>query len=200
MQIKNLKNLNKKNKESLNKNYNGCKGQIWIETVIYVLIGLTVIAIILSIATPQIQKMRERAILKQTINALNELDGEVKKIEQAPGNIKIIEFRIARGRLDINPVEDKITYVLENTNLEFSESGEEIKEGELTLKTEKVGRRFNVFLELRYRDKLNLLYKKGNEVKTLHGSALYKIKIENLGNGIDETGSEKPTKIDFSVE
>lgn len=170
------------------------RSQVWIETAIYTLIGLTIMAIVLSIATPQIQKMKERATLKQTITALNELNNEIKKVEQTAGTIKIVQFKITKGKLEINSEENKIIYVLENTNLEFSEAGVEIKEGELTLKTENNGRKFNVFLELAY-DNLQMTYNHEEETKTLHGSALYNIQIENVGdNNIDE-----PVHIDFKV-
>ena len=170
------------------------KSQIWIETAIYTLIGLTIISIVLSIATPQIQKMKEKAILKQTITALNELNNEIRKVEQTAGTIKIVQFKITKGKLEINSKDNKISYTLENTNLEFSEEGETIKEGDLTLKTEKYGRRFNVILELGY-DNLNITYNEADETKTLHGSALYSIKMENVGDNV--IGS--PTHINFKV-
>ena len=170
------------------------KSQIWIETAIYTLIGLTIIAIILSIATPQIQKMKERAILKQTITALNELNNEIKKVEQTAGTIKIVQFKITKGKLEINSKDNKISYTLENTNLEFSEEGETIKEGDLNLKTEKYGRRFNVILELVY-DNLDITYNSNEEPKTLHGSALYNIQMENVGD--NAIGS--PVHINFKV-
>lgn len=170
------------------------KAQIWIETAIYTLIGLTIIAIVLSIATPQIQKMKERAILKQTITALNELNNEIKKVEQTAGTIKIIQFKITKGKLEINSKDNKISYTLENTNLKFSEEEETIKEGDLSFKTEKYGRRFNVILELVY-DNLDITYNEEDETKTLHGSALYNIQMENVGDNI--IGS--PVHINFKV-
>jgi len=36
------------------------RAQIWVETVIYILISLTIIAIILSMALPQIEKLRDK--------------------------------------------------------------------------------------------------------------------------------------------
>ncbi len=172
-------------------------GQVWIETAIYTLIGLTIIAIVLSVATPQIQKMKERAIIKQTITALYELDKEIKNAEQTGGTVKIVQFKITRGKLDINSEEDKITYTLENTKLEFSEEGKEIEEAGLTFKTEKYGRNFNVILELDYSSTIDITYN-GNplETKTLQGGgSFYNIQIKNLGaDGIDDK-----TQIDFEI-
>lgn len=157
-------------------------GQIWVETAIYTLIGLTIIGIILSIITPEIQKIKERAIISQTNEALIQLNNEIQKIGQTEGNVKIVDFKITKGKLEIISVEDKIIYTLENTKLEFSEEGEKIKQGDIILRTEKVGKRFNVILELKY-DNLDITFNKENKLQTLHSASTpYKIKIENVGD------------------
>ena len=53
------------------------KGQVWIETVVYTLIGLSIIAIILTMAMPQIDKMKDKSVVEQTATALNELDKKI---------------------------------------------------------------------------------------------------------------------------
>ena len=172
------------------------RGQIWVETAIYTLIGLTIIAIILSIATPEIEKMKERTIIKQTITALNELSDEIQNVEQATGSVKIVFFKITKGKLDINSKLNKIIYTLENTNLEFSEEGERIKERGIIFQTEKHGQRFNVILELDLNSTLNITFNNKNEIKTLYGATSpYEIRMENVG---DNPIGDK-THIDFSV-
>lgn len=157
-------------------------GQIWVETAIYTLIGLTIIGIVLSIITPEIQKVKERTIISQTNEALVQLNNEIQKVGQTEGNVKIVDFKITKGKLEIIPDGDEIIYTLENTKLEFSEEGQEIKQGDIILKTEKVGKRFNVILELKY-DNLNITFNKENKLQTLHSSPTpYKIKIENVGD------------------
>ncbi len=170
------------------------KSQVWVETAIYTLIGLTIIAILLAVVTPQLQKMREKAILRQTLNALNEINNEIKKVEQTPGNIKIIDFKINKGRLEIDSIKDSLIYILENTNLEFSQSGQKIKEGDVTIETREYGRGFNVILELNY-PTLDVTYNENNEIGVLNSPGLYKIQIENVGD--NEIGS-KP-HINFNV-
>lgn len=169
------------------------KSQIWIETAIYILIGLTITAILLSIAIPQIEKIKEKTILKQTITAFDELNSEMQKVGENAGTIKIVLFKITKGKLEINSKEDKITYSLENANLEFSEEGQKIKEGDLTLYTEKQGRRFNVFLELYY-ENLNITFNGKEQVKTL-SQGTYKIQLKNVGD--NPIGNK--THIDFMV-
>ena len=150
-------------------------------------------AIILSIATPQIEKIKEKTIIKQTITALDELNNEIQKVEENMGTIKIILFKITKGKLEIKSNEDKIIYSLENTNLEFSEEGQKIKEGDLTFYTEKQGRRFNVFLELNY-ENLNITFSGKEQIKTL-SQGIYKIRLENVGDNL----LANKTHIDFTV-
>tara|TARA_Y100000310_G_C20499586_1_gene723277 strand:+ start:20 stop:556 length:537 start_codon:yes stop_codon:yes gene_type:complete len=171
------------------------KGQIWVETAIYTLIGLTIIGIILSIATPQIEKIKERSIISQTEDALNQLNNEILKVEQTEGSVKIILFKITKGKLDFDSQNNKITYTLENTKLEFSEEGIEIKQGEITYKTEKTGKRFDVSLDLDY-ESLDLTFSGEDKLKTLRGAGTpYKIRIENLG----AEDFDSPINIDFTL-
>ena len=168
-------------------------GQIWIETAIYTLIGLTIIGIVLSVISPEIEKIKERSIISQTIDALNNLNVEIQKVEQSEGNVKIIDFKITKGKLDIVPKDKKIIYTLENTKLEFSEEGQQIKQGDILLKTEKIGKRFNIILELSYNN-LDITFDEDDKLKTLHGSpSPYKLKIVNVGNKIGDK-----IHIDFS--
>jgi type II secretory pathway pseudopilin PulG len=158
------------------------KAQVWIETAIYSLIGLTIIAILLTAAMPQIEKMKDKAIISQTTTALNELDNQIIDIMQAPGNIRIVYFKLSKGNLEINSNEDKIIFTLEDTKLELSEVGTEITEGNIKLKTEKYGRNFKITLTLDYSESLDLTYKKENKNQILQsGTTDYKIKIENPG-------------------
>ena len=171
------------------------RGQIWVETAIYTLIGLTIISIVLSIAIPQIEKIKERSLIKETIIALSQLNNEIQKVEQSAGSVKIVFFRIAKGKLEIDSKQDKIVYTLENTKLEFSESNQTIKERDIILLTERHGQRFNIILGLHY-ENLNITYNGKNEIKTLFAaSSPYEIRIENVGD--NPIGNK--THIDFSV-
>lgn len=169
--------------------------QIWVETAIYTLIGLTLIAIILSIAIPQIQKIIEKNVVEQTLETLFQIDKELSKVGEVAGNIRIIYFKVSKGKLEINSKDDKIVYTLENTNLKFSEPGEIIKDGYVELKTVEYGKKYNIFLELENKN-FNITYGGEEETKTLHKSSTsYKIKIENIG---DNQPGEK-IHLDFEV-
>jgi len=170
------------------------KSQVWVETAIYTLIGLTIIAIVLSTALPQIEKIKERSVVKQTYNALIELNNEIEKVEQVAGNIKVVYFKISKGKLEIDSSEDKIIYILENTNLKFSEPGKRIEQNNIILETQEYGRRYNVILELDLNPNLDLTYNGEDKSKVLHaGASPYKILMENLGEVEERVG------IDFKV-
>jgi len=204
----NMLKKNQKNKEPIslifrlmrNLRYDGDfsdqkKGQIWVETAIYTLIGLTIIGIILSIAAPQIEKAKERSVISQTNDALVQFNNEVQKVEQTAGSVKIVNFKITHGKLEIDPSNNRTVYTLEDSKLEFSEEGQRIKQGDIYLVTNKSGRSFDVILELPH-EGLNITFDGKKKLKTLHASGTpYAIRIENVGD--NELG--QATHLDFSL-
>ncbi len=174
------------------------RSQIWVETVVYTLIGLSVIIIILTMALPQIEKSKDKALIEQTVTALNVLDKKISEVEQAPGNSRVVEFLISKGKLEINSTGSAnglIRYTLEDTKLELSEIGEEIKQGNIILKTEKMPARYKITLTINYPN-LNITNKNGEEIKTLHaGTTPYKIIIENK----ETSSTQENTNIEFSI-
>ena len=172
------------------------KAQVWIETAIYTLIGLAVIALLLSIITPQIEKTKDKGVVAQTITALNILHNKILEVEQSPGRVGIVELKIGKGKLEIDSREDLIKYVLENTRLEVSQPGQEIKEGNVILKTKKTGSRYEITLTMLYNNSLNITYQEGEKLKTLTASqSLYRLQMENVG---DNPPGQK-LHIDFDV-
>jgi len=97
------------------------RGQIWIETVIYTLIGLSLIGLVLAIVTPKINDFRDRSVIEQTISSLNAFDAKINDILSAPGNVRVIEFRMKRGVLYIDSMNDKIIFELNDSKSLFSE-------------------------------------------------------------------------------
>jgi hypothetical protein len=161
--------------------------QIWVETATYTLIGLVIIGILLAAAMPQIDKIKDRGVLTDTKEAMDLLDVDIRDIEQAPGNIRIFNLRMSKGKLEIDSENNSIRYILENTRLEFSEPGEVIKEGNFFIRTDTQGSRFAITMLLDYNNSINITY--DNQIlKTLQpGTGGHKIKIENVGdNAFDE--------------
>lgn len=157
------------------------KAQIWVETAIYTLIGLAIIGVVLTVATPAIDKYKDEIVIEQTIVVLNDLNSKIQEVKElGAGNRRLIpELRIKEGILEIDYTEDKIVYVLEESRLEYGEAGQEFDEGDIRVKTEKRGRRYDIFLTLSYED---VDLSNGNEKKTLQAAAVpYKLFIENNG-------------------
>lgn len=184
---------------AFNKNLlNSKRSQIWVETVIYTLIGLSVIAIILTMALPQIDKSKDKAIIEQTVTALNVLDKKISEVEQAPGNARLVDLRISKGKLEINATGSDagfIRYTLEDTKLELSEIGEEVKQGNIILKTEKMPARYRITLTMNYPN-LNITNENGEGIKTLQaGTTPYRIIIENK----ETSSTQENTNIEFSI-
>jgi hypothetical protein len=161
------------------------KSQVWVETAIYTLIGLTIIAILLAIANPQINKIKDRSMINQGIQIINTLDEKILYIEQSPGSIAVPSVKIGAGRFIINSSNDSIGYVLANTELEFTQIGSNIRQGNLFVRTEKYGNNFNVFVTRYYN--LNITYNGNETTRYLESSSVpYRIRMENKGqNNID---------------
>ena len=172
------------------------KSQIWIETTIYTLIGLTIIAILLSVAMPQIQKIKDREVIKQTSSALEILNKEIQEIRHAGGNVRIIDFKVAKGRLEIDGEKNSIIYILDGTKLELSEPGVDIREGNIILRTESLGSKFNIILTISYDTSLNITNSLNENVRVINaGATPYKIKVENT----DQNNVNQLTNIDFDL-
>lgn len=171
------------------------KSQIWVETAIYTLIGLTIIAILLAIANPQIEKIKDKGTINQAMDAMNIIDGKLSDVEQSIGGVGIASVKIGEGKLKINSPNDSLEYSLENTRLEFSQVGEDVRNGNLIVRTEKHGSRFNIYL-IRYYNGINITYDRAEIEKALQpGAVPYRIRIENRGK---DNVNEKII-IDFST-
>lgn len=162
---------------------NRLNSQIWVETVVYTLIGLVVMGIILAVATPSINRYKDQLVIEQTTTVLSDLNEKIIDVEKAgAANRRIIpELRINRGKLDIDCPQNKIIYTLQESNLEYSQLDQEIKQGDILVKTKKNGNKYDISLTLAY-SSLNLTYNGEIIKKTLNPAATsYAIFIENNG-------------------
>jgi len=158
------------------------KGQVWIETVIYTLIGLAIIGILLAVVRPQINSMRDRLAIEQTIESLNEFDGTM---DISLGNRRRIDFKISKGSLFIDGVNDNIYWILEDSNKEYSEPGVVVGLGAMEILTTG-DKPWTINLSLDYSN-LNVTYQGADEVKELESAGTpYGIFVENEGKGSDD--------------
>ena len=172
------------------------EAQVWIETVLYTLIGLAVIGLLLAATKPKISSTKDEFIIQQTINALNELDSKISEIKQAAGNSRIIEFQLSRGELEISSSENAISWTLEDSSYKLSEENFPVKIGDITALTQKSGDNFNILLLLNYTGVNNLTIDSQQKELTLPPAKTpYNILIENTGN----VSSSGELVIDFSI-
>jgi len=160
-------------------------GQVWIESVLYTLIGLTLIGIALAIVTPKIAESRDRILVEQTINLMNEFNEKVDiVIDTGPSNKrKIDDFSMRKGTLIINSSSDQVIMVLENLRVLYSEEGVPIDQGRVTVISQKKAKTNVVNLILDYSGKFNLTYDLTEETKRFSSSASpYTFVISNEGN------------------
>lgn len=157
------------------------RGQVWIETVIYTLIGLTIMGILLSVIVPRINQINDKSLILQSINVLNKIDEQISGSLIASGNSRQIDLTFKKGEYWINPLEDSITFVLSETGLKYSEPGQTTKQGEVSILTLEKNKQYSIYLSLSY-DYLNLTYDFGEQNKTLSSSPVgYKLVAENKG-------------------
>lgn len=164
-----------------NKKFSGNKrGQIWVETVIYILIAFVMIGLVLSFVKPKIEELRDKAVIEQSVEIINNLDSIFSEV-LIPGNKRIIDVGIKKGELRINSENNTVEFVIESEYV-YSEPNETIYVGEIIAKTETRGKYNLVTLRREYGSKYNFTYQNLELSKTLTRSSVpYKIIITNEG-------------------
>lgn len=172
------------------------RGQIWIETVIYILIGLALIALVLAFITPRINQEKEKILIEQTIESLNEIDSKITKVlEEGPGNVRRIEIGISRGELffNTNDAAEKIYFVINELDKPYTEPGVEVKFGRVSILSEDENDGSKVTLALDYSTLADLRFDGDNEERKFNPTSVpYTFTVENLG---DDGGFPPPFDI-----
>lgn len=164
------------------------KGQIWIETVLYTLIGLSLIGLVLAFVTPKITEAKDRLVVEQTINSLNALDERISSVLQAPGNRRLIDFTMKRGELYFNSSSNEINFLIKDLKKPYSQPGVEIQIGRVKILSETGQKTSSVSLKINYQNDLN--FAGTDELRKFNPAATpYKFSIENLGD-INQNGIE----------
>ena len=114
------------------------RAQVWVETVTYTLIGLTIIGLLIAGIKPKIEESRDKSIINQIKRSLEEVNQEINKVKSAPGNQRTITINIEKGELNILPEENKIIWQIDS-NHKYSEPNMTIPEGNLEILTEAAG-------------------------------------------------------------
>ncbi len=75
------------------------RGQVWVETVIYTLIGIAIIGIVLAVAKPKIEAKKDQVFIEQAIASLGVLDEKLYEVQTATGNRRVVDLKIGKGSL-----------------------------------------------------------------------------------------------------
>ena len=159
-------------------------GQVWIETVIYTLIGLVIMGLLIGVTTPKIKQINDKIILGQTTDyVLNVLDQKIIEIRGAQGNERLINLRVKKGQLLIDGSNDVIWFKLIDSNYKASEIGMPIAQGNMIQLTEEKNGKYTINLILNYTGLFNLTLNGQDNSKVITASPTdYKLQLQNNGN------------------
>jgi type II secretory pathway pseudopilin PulG len=111
------------------------KAQVWIETMIYTLIGIAVIGLLLAFAKPKIDEMKDKSIIQQTISSFNDLNNKIIEIQRkGPENSREYSIKLSKGSIIIDPSRNRISWLLDSS-YKYSEPGYVISSGDLKINT-----------------------------------------------------------------
>lgn len=166
------------------------KGQVWVETVVYTLIGLALIGLVLAIVTPKINDARDKIVVEQSIDSLINFDNKIVEVLDRPqGNRRVIDFTMRRGNLYINSTGDRIVLIIDGLRKAYSEPGVEIEFGRVKIISDKGQKSYSVSLILDYAGSANVMYKNTEEFKKFTPATTpYKFFVENKGDPTPEDG------------
>ncbi len=167
-------------------------GQIWIETVLYTLIGLSLIGLTLTFVMPRINASKDIATIEQTMESLNVFQKKIDAlIEGGSGNVRNIDMYLGRGELFIIPERDEIKIILYDFEAPYTEENEEVPIGKAIILTEKSQKKYKENIYITYGGVADIFYDGSEEQKKFTPVSIpYKFSVENLGdtdgNGIVE--------------
>jgi len=159
-------------------------GQVWIETVLYTLVGLILIGLVLAYAIPKITSSQERLAVEQTVAAMKTLDKTITSIvELGSGNVRSYDLTFKKGEFYINGTGDSILFVLRDMKKEYSQPEFPVEDGRIEILTRQERDKYSVYLKLDYNNYANITYiEKDVSQKFSQAPTPYRFKISNLGS------------------
>ena len=160
------------------------KAQVWVETVVYTLIGLTIMGLLLGVVVPRIQQLTDRLTINDALeNTMASLEQNLIEVQSNPNEERYWPWVMKKGELVIDGINDTIIYTLRGTKFKASEPGVLVKErGNIYRLTQSVSGKYDVSLILDY-SFANLTFNGKDDVKKFSSaSTTYQIQIQNLGN------------------
>lgn len=169
------------------------RGQVWVETVIYLLIAFVMMGLVLSFIRPKIEELRDKTVLEQSLEILKEIDNSIVTIG-SPGNRRLVEVGIRKGSLIIDSATDKIIFEMDSKYV-YTEPGKTVQIGNIQALTEEKGSTNLVTLERDFSSEYDITYGGEQTLKTLSKAPNpYRLFFTNNG------ASGNKIAIDFSTE
>jgi len=159
------------------------RGQVWVETVIYTLIGLAVIGLVMAAALPKINQKKDQIVIEQSIAALQSIDDKIYEVQRAPGNRRVVDLEIGKGDLIFDSEYDKISWILDSS-FSYSQEDMVVPLGRINVLTEK-GNPWKVTLSIDYGMDLRFDNSTKGEKQLVSAPAPYKLMVENYGKNAD---------------
>jgi type II secretory pathway pseudopilin PulG len=123
------------------------KADVWVSTVLYTLITLAVIGLVLAAVQPTINKNKDRAIIEQSVQMLNDINDQIEKTSLTEGTQLMVKITLKKGQLIINSSSDMISWILEDSSYMYSQINKTIP-GKILVLTEANQDKFKVSLTL----------------------------------------------------
>ncbi len=157
------------------------RGQVWIETVIYILIAFVMIGLVLSFIRPKIEEIRDKTIIEQSLEMINNLDSLISEIKEVSGNKRLVDLNVKKGSFILDGEGDKIQFEIYSRYI-YTEEGANVTIGNVVAHTEDKGEYNYVLLTRDFSPDYNLTYKKEDVSKILNKATThYKLYITNDG-------------------
>jgi len=160
----------------------GKRGQVWVETVIYTLIGLAIMGLVLAVALPKINQKKDEVSINQAMDALQKINSKVYEVQKAVGNRRIIDLSIGNGKVIIDMDEDTISWILESS-FKYSEPGVAYSQGGINVTTTAADP-WNVELKLGYAADIQYDEQTAGTKEIDLGD--YELSIENVGKNAND--------------
>lgn len=160
---------------------NSRRAQVWVETVIYTLIGLAVIGILLAIAKPKIDEIKDKAAIEQSIEILDVVNEKIQSVRTAPGNRRVVDLKVGKGKFVVDSEGDAIYWIIENSEMRYSEPGSWVSvSGHLKVLTKEASP-YTIILNMTYPLDLRYDNSTSGEKEFNEAPTPYSLKIENKG-------------------
>ena len=156
------------------------KGQVWIETVIYLLIAFLMIGMVLSFVRPKIEELKDKSIIEQSVEILNDIESTIITMG-GEGNKRLLELGIKKGSFYFDCENETISFEIESLYV-YTEPGEKVQIGNIVAETKTRTRTNLVVLTSNYSGNYNITYNGKEDGKLLTKSSVpYKLVLSNQG-------------------